>query len=393
MKRNISQIQFKSIVGWRGDSLCCPQAFGGDIYSGCSMGCWWCFCREMEEGLYNQYYSGWNRNLVRPCDPEEYRKLFDAAFGTDKNSQNWFIRCLRRGLPFNMGSKAETFCAEDLKLGIVEKVLALFHEYKVPVIFQTKSHYIGLRRYLDIIKELNCVVIISIMGGTDTLNYELEPGAPCASSRWYLAKHLKRLGIKTKVRWEPILPGINSSKEVFNSYAEAMKKADIDHVSYYNYRTSNYKIAMKEFESRGFNYVRMLEKNQDEFWEPLGRSFLQSLQAQGRLASSPDFVNFPLDNDCVSCCGVDGIFPSYDFHFQYACKLIKDKGSVSWEDMEEIDFKEPKAYERARAVWNGKGHYYSLADSPHLKVIDRVKDMNVYGAKETKAKTIQGFLI
>lgn len=394
MKKDISKIQFRSIVGWRGDSLCCPQAFGGDIYAGCSMGCWWCFCREMDEGLYNKYYSGWNRNLVRPCDPEDFRRLFDSAFGSDKNSSNWFIRCLRRGLPFNMGSKAETFCPEDLELRIVEPVLKIFHEYKVPVIFQTKSHYIGMKRYLDIIRELNCVVIVSIMGGSDTLNYVLEPGVPVPSSRWYLVKHLKRLGIRTLVRWEPIMPGINSTKEIFDRYADAMKAADVDHVSYYNYRTTNYKIAMKEFESRGFNYVRMLEMNQDENWQPLGRSFLDSIRSRGLKASSPDFVNFPLDNDCVSCCGVDGLFPSYDFTFQYACRLIKEKGSVSWEDMEAVDFKEPKAYERMRQIWNG-GRYYSLADSPRLVVVDKVKNMNVYAAKDFDRSKIQpkGLLI
>jgi hypothetical protein len=151
---------------------------------------------------------------------------------------------------------------------------------------------------------------------------------------------------------------------------------------------------MKEFESRGFNYVRMLEMNQDENWQPLGRSFLDSIRSRGLKASSPDFVNFPLDNDCVSCCGVDGLFPSYDFTFQYACRLIKEKGSVSWEDMEAVDFKEPKAYERMRQIWNG-GRYYSLADSPRLVVVDKVKNMNVYAAKDFDRSKIQpkGLLI
>ncbi len=128
------------------------------------------FCREMEEGLYNKYYNGWSRDLVRPCDPEDYRKLFDRAFGTDKSTTNWIILCLRQGLPFNMGSKAETFPVEDFKYNVTEQVLRLFLEYKVPVIFETKSHFLGLERYLDIIRELHCAVIVAIMGGTDTLN-------------------------------------------------------------------------------------------------------------------------------------------------------------------------------------------------------------------------------
>lgn len=373
MKKDISKSSFRSIVGWRGDSLVCPQAFGGDVYSGCSMGCWWCFCRELEESMFNRYFSGWHSNLVRPCDPQDFRNLFEKAFGSDKHSDNWYIQCLRKGIPFNMGSKAETFCWEDLSLGVTEKVLEIFLEYSVPVIFQTKSHYIGLPRYLDIIRELNCVVVVSIMGGSDTLNYVLEPGAPAASSRWYLVQNLKKAGVKTLVRWEPILCGINSTKDIFHQYAQQMKNNGVNHVSYYNYRTSNYKIAQREFEKRKFDYVRLLEKNVDEEWAKVGRSFLQEMMDAGVGASSPDFVNFPFDNACVSCCGVDSIFPSYDFTFQYACSIIKEKGSVSWEDMEEISFREPKAYERMKKIWNGGGGYYSLADSPHITIIDQVR--------------------
>ncbi len=164
MKKDISKIEFKSIVGWRGDSLCCPQAFGGDIFAGCSAGCWWCFCREMEESLYNHYYEGWSRDLVRPCSPDSYQKLFERAFGTDKDSNDWIIKCLRRGLPFNMGSKSEPFCHEDLEWRLVEKILLLFKEYNVPMIIETKSHYIGLKRYMDILQEMNIAVIVAIMG-------------------------------------------------------------------------------------------------------------------------------------------------------------------------------------------------------------------------------------
>lgn len=365
----------------------CPQAFGGDIYAGCSMDCWWCFCREMEEELYNKYYSGWSRNLVRPCDPEDYRRLFDKAFGSDKDYRDWFVSCLRQGLPFNMGSKAETFCREDVDLGVdsvVVKVLKIFLEYQVPIIFQTKSHYVGLSRYLDIIKELNCAVVVSVMGGTDTLNYELEPGSPCASARWYLVKELLKRKIWTAVRWEPIMPGINSSREVLESYAEQVSKSGAHHVSWYNYRTSNARRAQVEFESRGYNYIKMLEKNLDSEWKPVGDIFLEALSSRGVRQSTPDFVNFPFSNSCQSCCGVDGLFTPYEFTFQHACHLILDKGFVNWEDMESISFKEPKAYERMKAIWNGgRKDYYSLADSPGVVILDKdKKGFNVYGKSD-----------
>ena len=278
-----------------------------------------------------------------------------------------------------MGSKAETFCNEDFTFDIVAKVLEIFKEYQVPMIIETKSHYIGLKRYLDILKDMNVAVIVAIMGGSDTLNYKLEPGAPPASTRWALVKELNEYDIWTGVRWEPILGGINSSDSDFEGYAEMAYRCHAKHVSFYNYRTSNAKIAQKEFESRGYNYIKILENNLDEKWRPTGMRLLEKLRAKGVPASSPDFINFPFSNSCESCCGVDGLFTPYEFTFQHACKIIEKKGFVCWDDMEAITFREPEAYERMKKVWNGGGQYFSLADSPYIWAPEKDKrGMNIY---------------
>ena len=383
-KLDIRDCKFKTIVGWRGDSIVCPQAFGGDLFAGCSFRCFFCFCREMEEELYNKYYTGWTPDLVRPCDPDDYRKLFDKAFGTDKKSNNWFVRCLRQGLPFNMGSKAETFCLEDQKENVVVKVLELFREYNVPIIFETKTHYIGLQKYRDIIKDLNCAVIVAIMGGSDTLNWKLEPGLPTASMRWALVEELNNLGIWTAVRWEPILVGINSSKDDFENYAKQAQKSNCKHVSFFNYRTSNYKRAQIEFESRGYDYIKLLERNLAENWEPVGRRFIKTMKEYDIPVSSPDIINFPFDSDRISCCGTDELFVPYQFNFQYALSIIKSKGYVCWSDMEEIGFREDKSYERMKMLWNGsKKGYYSIAECRGIKILDVDSNgFNIYRAEE-----------
>ena len=394
MKKNITQCQFGSIVGWRGDSLCCPQAFGGDCYAGCSMGCWWCFCREMEEELYTKYYTGWTRDLVRPCAVDDFRKLFDRIHDRPRPNDDWTVKCLRRGLPFNMGSKAETFCREDLDHRVVEKVLELFIQYQVPAIFETKSHLIGMQRYSDLIRRMKCAVIVAIGGGTDTLNYVLEPGAPPPSSRWQLVKELNRLGIWSAVRWEPIMPGINSGEEVFDAYCQQAVKSGAKHISWYNYRTSSATIAMREFESRGFDYPRMLERNLDENWRKVGRQFVDVARKYPSLKiSSPDFVNFPFDSDCESCCGVDGLFTPYEFTFQHAVRIIRDRGQVTWDDMDAIDFREPDSYIRMKEAWNGGGGVYSLADSPEVKPLDYDRHgKRIYGRAEPEAeRDNQGF--
>lgn len=356
-----------------------------------------CFCREMEQELFNKYFDGWSRDLVRNAQPEDFQRLFDRAFGTDKDSDDWIIKCFRYGLPFNMGSKAETFCYEDLSKGITDKVLKLFLDYKVPLIIETKSHYGGLKRYLDIIKEMKnkVAIIVSILGGSDTFNYDLEPNAPPPSMRWKFVEDLNRLGIWCGVRWEPILPKLNATDDIFEKYAFMANKSLTKHVSFFNYRTSNYKIAQKNLEGIGINYVKLLENNLDEVWVPYGKRLAKQLRKVGIKCSSPDFINFPFDNDYISCCGIDELFTSYLFNFQYACRIILERGNVSWDDMENIEFKEPKAYERMKLIWNGDKHkqYFSLIDSPEIIILDKKDGMNVYGRSDIPINKRMGLFV
>jgi len=316
--------------------------------------------------MFTKYYTGWHRDLVRPASPEDFKKLFDKMH-SDKPTKNWEVKCLREGLPFNMGSKAETFCLEDLNDSVVIPILELFREAGVPLILETKTHYVGLERYMDVLKDLDCAVIVAIMGGSDTLNYKLEPGVPMASARWYLVEQLNKRGIWTGVRWEPVMATINDKQAMFEQYAEMCVRTGAKHASIFNYRTSLPRRGQEEFEKRGINYIRMLEGNLDEKWRPKGQALIQALKDRGVKVSSPDFVNFPFGNACESCCGVDGLFKPYQFTFQHACKRIEEEGSVCWDDMEEITFREPKAYERMKEHWNGGGQYYYWTTAPRSR--------------------------
>jgi hypothetical protein len=57
--------------------------------------------------------------------------------------------------------------------------------------------------------------------------------------------------------------------------------------------------------------------------------------------------------------------------------------------MEEVDFKEPKSYQRMKQIWNGmitKG-YYTLKDCPEIKIMDKDNEgMNIYGRREEGEK-------
>lgn len=323
---------------------------------------------------------------MRPSSLEDWERLFDRALGSDKPG-TWLIECLRHRLPFNMGSKAETFCREDLGEGLTEKVLSLFLRYDYPLILETKSHLVGLVRYTDLLKKMKVAVIVAQMGGSDTLAYQLEPGCAPPSMRWELVRQLNLMGIWTAVRWEPILMGINSSKDALVDFAEKAQRYGAQHVCWYNYRTSDPTAAFTAFESRGFDYAGMVEKNEGPAWIAVGETFVGELRSRGVPQSSPDFVNFPLSSDRESCCGVDGLFSSsYQFTLQHACAVIRQKGSVSWEDMEAVTFRHSESYNRLKRIWNGKHSegYYTLADARGIVVLDKDgQGQNVYSSGET----------
>jgi DNA repair photolyase len=380
---NVLPEKFGAITGWRGDSLACPQAFGGDIFQGCSMGCWFCFCRELENRTYSKVYRNWKPGTVRTSDPDDFRKLFDRALGSDKPSTDWTIRCLREGVPFNMGSKAETFCYEDFRFNSVVPVLEVFRNYHYPIILETKSHFVGLKQYLDLIKEMNVAVIMAMMGGSGELISKLEPGVAPSSSRWQLVKQLNELGVWTGVRWEPVLIGINSTDNDFENFAKWCARSHAKHASVYNYRSSDTKAALMEFETRGFDYIKLLQRNETE-WPERGKKLVQYLKQYKVPVSSPDFVNLGFENDCVSCCGLDQKFGlKYKLSWMYAVKLIKQNGSVHFSELADLTFKHPEHFEVMRESWNGSNKIWTLKDSPEIEVQGYDKaGFAIYGRRE-----------
>jgi hypothetical protein len=264
---------------------------------------------------------------------------------------------------------------EALESRLVEQLLELLIQYRIPVILETKHHYI--ERYLDWILELSRVsrvaVVIGVLGGSDALSASLEPNLPPPSVRWRLVKKLNQKGIWTAVKWEPVLHGVNDSEEVIEQFYRDAQRSGARHISFFNYRVTNWQRAYREFSQRGYDYEKILKGNYGPTWIRSGRLFFQFAKRYNIPTSTGDIINFPLSNDRESCCGVDGVFEgSYQFTLQRACFIIRRKGFVSWSDMEEITFRLPQTYELMKNLWNRSWRgYYSLADSPFLKIVDR----------------------
>jgi len=180
--------------------------------------------------------------------------------------------------------------------------------------------------------------------------------------------------------------GINSTKADFINYAKNCVQSGVKHVSVYNYRSSDYDAATVAFEARGFDFLKLVKRNESD-WPKVGALFFDIMKQNKIPCSSPDFVNFGFSSDCVSCCGLDNKFGlKYKLNWMYALRLIKDNGSVRFQELADLKFKNPKSFELMKKSWNGSKSIWTLADSPDIEVIGEEKGFFIYGRKQGAIK-------
>lgn len=359
--------EFKKPMFVRGDSRVCPQALSGDSFQGCINNCIFCFCRELESTMMPAYFDNWTPQLIRPADMKYYEKVLKVAY-SDKPTKNLVALGLRKGIAFNLGSRAEIFQEKEFESETTLKILRLFKEYDHPIILQTKSQWAALDKYLDVLTEMKVGIIVSILGGGNLDMYKLEPMAPPADQRWLCVKALSEdFGIWTGVRWEPILPSINDDDKTLQAYGRRAKNNGAKHISWYNYRTSRRPMAKKRFEKAEFNFEKMWELNKDDNWLGVGKRVVKAFNEYGVPHSTPDWINFPYDSHKISCCGIDNLFPKgYNkFTFQYACHILKVKGEVRFSDLVDADpvLYDDKEFKLVKHLWQeADDHFYGMRD-------------------------------
>ena len=333
-KRELPE-KFKTPMFIRGDQHVCPQALGGDSYHGCSIDCTFCFCRELESTLMPAYYDGWSPNLIRPADLKYYKKMLALAY-SEKQTKNKVALGLRMGIAFGLGVRSEPFMLPiEREQRITLEILNLFKDYEHPVLLLVKSHLPAQEPYFSVLSEMKVATVMSIIAGDVKLIRKLEPKAPSSKQRWAAVKTLNDSGLWAGVKHEPTLPTINDSEQELRAYALEAVDSQCKHITFYNYHCSRPTMARARFEKVGLNWKKMMKANDDEPWKSNAKRILDLFKGYGVPTSTADWVNFPYDSDCESCCGLDLIFPNgfSKFTFRHACQVLKDKGKVEWADM------------------------------------------------------------
>ena len=181
-----------------GNSLCkCPPKYSFNPYTGCRFGCRYCYITSYIRDGFNP----------RPKQIDFYTLERDV------------LKVSKTGRPIALALSTDVYQPLEKVYEYTRRILKLLMKYGVPTLITTKSPMI--LKDIDILRNMNVAVSVTIT----TLNREkasiLEPYAPRPESRLRLVKRLSDEGIPVTVRIDPIIPSITDD---INEIGEAIRR-------------------------------------------------------------------------------------------------------------------------------------------------------------------------
>ncbi|MFL7892139.1 MAG: radical SAM protein, partial [Anaerolineales bacterium] len=119
------------------------------------------------------------------------------------------------------GSMNDPYMPIERKYQLCRRALEVIAEHRFPVHIITKSDLV--LRDLDLLTQINQVyaaISFTITTADDQLARQIEPGAPCSSSRFAAMRALSEAGIHTGITMMPILPYICDTEENITQLVE-----------------------------------------------------------------------------------------------------------------------------------------------------------------------------
>ena len=169
---------------WKGKFCTCPIKYSLSPYTGCAHQCRYCYITTYIPRAFE----------CRP-KPNFLKVLPNDLEKADRN------------LPISIANSSDPYPPMEQDLELTRGTLKIFNEYDFKILIVTKSGLVS--RDIDLLRNLNVVVTMTITTLAPKLAARLEPNAPEPASR---IKGLERLianNIKCMVRIDPIIPDLN----------------------------------------------------------------------------------------------------------------------------------------------------------------------------------------
>lgn len=252
----------------------CDLPIRFDTYKGCSHLCKYCFAAKKRE--LNDIKRG-----------ETINQLLNFIKGNRSINTNW----CDWNIPLHWGGMSDPFQPIEKKYRFSYDCLKVFKETQYPFVVSTKGKLIVEKEYLELIKDCNCVIQISLV--CPEYN-KIELGAPTFEERLKVIKELSKYK-RVNVRIQPYMVEVHESiKHSIKRFAEAGAYGVI--------------VEAMKFAKRGKGLVKV----GGDLCYPKG--ILKEKFAELRDIAHENNIKFYVGEnrlrdmgDDLCCCGIDGI--------------------------------------------------------------------------------------
>ena len=202
------------------DPLCtCPPKYTLNPYTGCSLQCQYC------------YITSYIRDGFSPRLKSNYLKVIERELKRKRNK----INCI------SISFSTDPYQPLEAKYKLTRKTLEMLSEYNIPTLIITKSPMVT--RDIDILKNMNVVVSITITTINEYKSRNIEPYAPNPFDRIEAVKFLSKEGLPCVVRIDPIIPGYTDDVNELHQLIREIYKAGAKHIvsSIYKVKQDNFR--------------------------------------------------------------------------------------------------------------------------------------------------------
>lgn len=247
-----------------------------DTYIGCSHACKYCFNRRFRD--------------IKEIQP---RKSVGELKNFISGKRNVYTRWCDWDIPLHWCGNSDPFQPCEEKYGISYKCLEVFAETKYPFVVSTKGRLIATQKYLDLLKESDCVVQISM---TSPLLDKYEKGAPPFAERLKMIEKIRPNCRRVIVRMQPYI--LEAKKDVLNEL-QTLKDIGVHGVILEGMR---FRKRAKGLERRSGDYGYPIERLESDFIKISEKAHDVGLKFY---CGEPD-LRFMSDDLC--CCGVGDLY-------------------------------------------------------------------------------------
>ena len=226
---------------WKSELCTCPSKMTFNPYTGCDHGCLYCYASSYILQFHN-------------CRP---KKNLISRLKREATRLN--------GELISISNSSDPYPQLEQKTELTRKCLKMLAENNCRLQIITKSDLVV--RDIDILKQVPCVVSITILTMDDRLSLKLEPGAPNSSRRLKAIETLVNEEIPITVRIDPVIPRVNDDLALL---VENVASLGVKHIT-----CSTYKVKPDNWKRFSYKFPGIAKKLKSLYFsegERIGRS-------------------------------------------------------------------------------------------------------------------------